>query len=220
MICRVCGSPMILDALVAHDARRALDPGQPAPVVMRCRHGHTARVSPVQLSPSAEAAAQRVVPQCAVCGVEIPRVHGVQARKSCSSEHRRFIERHRAEAQAAHNRLHRVHRADAPFVPFRFIIEAQPWYRGTATAFQPPARRDELVVPTGPDFPEIPAVWLEGFRRLYPTLEGAAAALAIFPPLEATDEATARWFNPRHYRRRIRSAPTPEQLMPYPVPQA
>lgn len=217
MICRVCASPMYPDALVSADMVRGLDAGQPAPVVMKCGNGHTERLD--TSPPVASPATFRSTPQCAVCGVEIPREHGVQARKSCSLEHRRFIERKRGEAQAAHNRLNRSHRTDVPFVPFRFIIEAQPWYRGTATAFQPPAPRAALTVPTGPDFPEIPAVWLEGFRRLYPTLEGAAAPLAIFPALEDTDaEVTPQWFTPRRYRRRKpRPEPTPEQIMPYPL---
>lgn len=219
MICRACGSPMTLDALVANDARRALDPGQPAPVVMRCLNAHTERLD---TAPAAgQPATLRPTPQCAVCGVEIPRQVGAAMRKSCSDAHRRFIATKRAEAQAAHNRLHRVHRADAPFAPFRFIIEAQPWYRGAATAFQPPAARAALVVPTGPDFPEIPADWLSGFRSLYPTIEGAATTLAIFPPLEAADEVTVPWFTPRHYRRRLpRHEPTPEQIMPYPLRHA
>lgn len=188
MICRVCGSQMTLDALVANDARRALDPGQPAPVVLTCRHGHTARVSPVQLSPSAEVAAQRVVLQCAVCGIPLPREKGAAPRKSCGPEHKRFIETKRAQAQAEHNRIHRTHRADLPNVPFRFIVEAQPWFRGAATAFRPVTPAPAIEIPTGPDFPEIPAAWLEGFRRCYPTLEGAAATLAIFPPLEAAEQ--------------------------------
>lgn len=216
MICRACGCPMSLDILVVSDAIRGMDPGQPAPVVMRCQNGHTERLD---TAPAAGPPATfRPTPRCAVCGVEIPRQVGAAMRKSCGLEHRRFIERKRAEAQATHVRLHRPQRAGTPFVPFRFVVEAQPWYRGAATAFQPPARRAEPAIPTGPNFPEIPAAWLEGFRRCYPTREGAASTLAIFPPLEAADEATAQWFTPRHYRRRRpRQEPTPEQIMPYPL---
>ena len=215
MICRVCGSVMFLDSLVAADAARSLDPGQPAPVVMKCHNGHTERLD-ITGAP-APPATFRPTPQCAVCGIEIPRQQGVQARKSCSLEHRQFIERKRAEAQAAHVRLHRSYRADTPFVPFRFIVEAQPWYRGSATAFQPPVRRAAVMIPTGPDFPEIPAAWLEGFRRLYPTREGAPAPPAIFPPLEDADESAALRFKTRRYRRRREL--TPDQPVPYPVHQ-
>lgn len=211
---------MTLDTLVVTDAVRGMDPGQPAPVVMKCRHGHSARLD--KAPPVGPPAVFRYTPQCAVCGVEIPRQVGSAMRKSCSREHKIFIEVKRAEAQAAHVRRYKPQRKGTPFVPFRFIIEAQPWYRGAATAFQPPAPPAELVVPAGPDFPAIPAAWLDGFRRLYPTLEGAAAPLAIFPALEDTDEeVTPQWFTPRRYRRRKpRPEPTPEQLMPYPVPHS
>lgn len=211
MICRICNAPMTLDALVANDARRALDPGQPAPVVMRCLNAHTERLDPSDPAPPPTF---RPTPSCAVCGTEIPRQVGAGLRKSCSDAHRRFIATKRAEAQAAHNRLHRVHRADAPFAPFHFIIEAQPWYRGAATTFQPPAARAVLVVPPGPDFPEIPASWLEGFRRIYPVLELAPALVGAFPALEELreDEPPAS-----PWSRRRRRARTPRPPTPYPV---
>ena len=215
MICRVCASPMTIDTLVVADAVRSMDPGFPVPLIVKCRYGHTARVSPVAAALTAQEAAQRAVTRCAVCGVEIPRQRGAAPRKSCGPEHKRFIETQRARAQAAHNRLHRPYRTDTPFVPFRFVVEAQPWYRGAATAFRPLAPRVEQAIPTGPRFPEIPAAWLEGFRRLYPALAEVHAALpSTFPPLEDPDEPMALVFRTRRRRGRRRELP-PE----YPVHQ-
>ncbi len=161
MMCRICGSPAAIDTLVVADAVRAMDPGYPVPVVFKCVNGHSSRVSPVAASLSAQAAAQRPVLRCAVCGVELTRQRGAAPRKSCSPEHKRFIEVKRAEAA-------KLHRATGDG-PFHFLIEAQPWYRGAATVFRPPAPPTSWTL-----FPEIPADWLEGFRQVYP-LEYAPA---------------------------------------------
>lgn len=208
MICRICSEPMELDALVLTDARRSLDPGMPAPVVMKCRNGHSERLDPAA-PPDPQPSTFRGSPCCAVCGVEIPRAKGVAPRKSCSPEHKRFVEVQRAEAVKAH-------KVAGGRAPFRFIIEAQPWYRGTASAFQPIPGRPELVLRSGPDFPEIPADWLEGFRRIYPEVELAPALVGAFPALEDLREGEAPSV-PRRRRGPARK-PTAEQLMPYPVP--
>ncbi len=188
MICRVCGSEMTLDALVADDARRSLDPDIPAPVVMKCGNGHSERLDAGTVTSAVPPT--RPPLRCAVCGVEIPRQRGAAPRKSCGPEHKRFIEVKRAEAV-------KLHRATGDG-PFHFVVEAQDWYRGAATVFRPRARRPGPSLPTA-----VPADWLQGFRRIYPVLEVPAAAVpSTFPPLDEELDASALVFKTRRYRRK------------------
>lgn len=196
MICRVCTEPMTLDPLIARDALRGLDPGMPTPIVVKCRNGHSQRLN-TRIADSTPPT-RRETPRCAVCGVEIPRQKGAAPRKSCSPEHKRFIEVKRAEAR----QLHRG-RTGA----FHFPLELQPWYRGGVTAFKAPPRQ---VVTVWPLFPEIPTCWLEGFRALYPVLDEPEPVLpATFPPLEVEADAL---FSGVPRKRRPRGRPRREVL--------
>jgi hypothetical protein len=154
-VCRKCGSLTVLDRDLLLSALDRIDPGELPPLVFKCINAHTEKFWPAELAPVMKR------PACVVCGSDLPDAF----RKTCSPPCARFVQDKRNEAHAAHNRRHRLYRKAGGYVAFHFPIEAQPWYRGAATAFQPKPR------PAWPLFGDVPAAWLDGFRAVYPTIE-------------------------------------------------
>jgi len=141
---------MFRDTEIDWDAEHGIDADQPRPIVLRCRHGHSMRRTDLEVA-RPKGAARRL---CAVCGIE---VHG--ASKTCSPEHRRFVERQRYAAKAEHENTHKTWRADQPYIPFRFPLEMQPWYRGGITLYRRPQRKKVERI--------IPADWWAGWLRVH-----------------------------------------------------
>lgn len=136
----------MLDSFLEYDADHQIDADQPRPVVFKCLNAHAIRRHDVEAVRPA-AARQRL---CVVCGIE---VRG-QA-KTCSPEHRRFLERKRYEADL----IYRKTPAGRAGSPFRFRMELEPWYRGAVTAFKP-------AIPPSP-IRELPEDWWRGYQRAY-----------------------------------------------------
>lgn len=185
-----------------------MDPGIVPPLVFKCLNAHTERL----WAAMPERRGGPVVRRCAVCGIDLP---GGYTGKTCSPEHARFVVMKRQEAQAAH---YRAVRGLAEFVPFSFWLEVQDWYRGAATAFQPPPR------PRWPLFPDVPADWLTGFRVAYPPLERpeVTPGPAQFARPEEDIQLEARLrqrrvrYTPREPGPRTIVAPRSEYIGPFP----
>ena len=126
-------------------ARTSIDAGWPAVELWRCRMGHSVRADAAWLQ--ADPVVARPPRLCPVCGVELIRRKGSSA-KCCSDPCQRFVAKMRSYAYQ--------HGA-------AFLLEAQPWYRGSVTAYQ----RPEPLPPLDPLAGRMPRDWADGWGRVH-----------------------------------------------------
>ena len=140
---------MTVDTLNELDADHQIDPGEARPVIFTCLNAHHVRREDLEAAKPAASSARR----CRVCGAAMRKGYS----KDCSPRCRRFVVDMRNQAYLAHLRRHGVHRKGGRWVPFTFIVETQPWYRGAAVAY----RAAEPVARL------IPAAWWDGWQRVH-----------------------------------------------------
>ena len=142
--CPLDGFAMILDL---ETARTAVDAGWPAVELYRCANGHSHRVWPAEVPKRRWHMGARA---CAVCGGPLPPLKGrfaVGCRKYHPGQCMVFASRERTRWCQAHPGE-------------RFVLEAQPWYRGPCAPREPLALLDPLAG-------RMPRDWAAGWGRSY-----------------------------------------------------
>jgi hypothetical protein len=142
MLCRYDGLPLELDREIA---RACIESGWPAVELLRCKNGHSVRADAPYLRTGP--APKRLAPICPVCGAVVQRSKR-SSRKFCSDHCARFCSGMRTSA----------YQRGEPFV-----LEAQPWYAGTATS----DRVAEPLPPLDPLAGRMPRDWAAGWLRVH-----------------------------------------------------